>query len=45
MIFKAGLAAVLGSRSLAKYFAGATGLTLAAGALVLLLWPEGWVFG
>ncbi|NJB84505.1 uncharacterized membrane protein (DUF4010 family) [Lewinella marina] len=45
MIFKAGMAVVLGSRSLAKYIIGATALTLAAGGLVLWLWPESWVIG
>ncbi|PPK88234.1 uncharacterized membrane protein (DUF4010 family) [Neolewinella xylanilytica] len=45
MVFKAGLAVFLGSRNLSKYVLGATGLTIAAGALVLWLWPEGWAWG
>ncbi len=45
LVFKAGTAVVLGSRSLAKYIVGATVLTLGAGALVLWFWPESWAFG
>ncbi|MBB4079834.1 uncharacterized membrane protein (DUF4010 family) [Lewinella aquimaris] len=45
MVFKAGMAVVLGSRRLATYIIVATGATLGAGALVLWLWPESWVIG
>ncbi len=45
MVFKAGMAVVLGSRNLAKFILGATGLTIAGGALVLWLWPANWVIG
>ena len=45
MVFKAGMAVVLGSKSLAKYILGATGLTIVGGALVLWLWPESWAWG
>ena len=44
MVFKAGLAVFLGSKRLAKYVIGATILTLAAGGLVLWLWPDAWLF-
>lgn len=44
MVFKAGLAIALGSRSLAKYVIALTVLTLVAGLLTVWLWPAGWHF-
>ena len=42
LVFKGGMAVVLGSKSLRKWIIMAFGAILVAGLLVLWLWPEGW---
>ncbi|MDN3724425.1 MgtC/SapB family protein [Aequorivita sp. SDUM287046] len=42
--FKIVLAAILGSKELAKWLGGAMVLSIAAGLLLMWLWPEGWHF-
>lgn len=43
MVFKGGMAIVLGSRQLGWYVGAIFLVTIVAGILILWLWPEGWV--
>lgn len=43
MVFKGGMAVALGSRQLAWYVGVIFAITIAAGLLIVWLWPEGWV--
>lgn len=45
LVFKGGMAIVLGSRRLAYYVGAAFVATLVVGLLVMWLWPEAWRFG
>ncbi len=45
LVFKGGLAMALGHPGINRYILVAFGLSLAAGLLILWLWPEGWTIG
>jgi len=45
LVFKGGMALVLGHPAINRYIITAFGLSLAAGLLILWLWPEGWTIG
>ncbi|MDC8001125.1 MgtC/SapB family protein [Aequorivita todarodis] len=44
MVFKVIIASVLGNRQLTKWLGAAMFLSIAAGLLMIWLWPEGWHF-
>ncbi len=44
LVFKGGMALTLGTRQMAKYVLAAFGIAIAAGLLIVWLWPEAWQF-
>ncbi len=44
LVFKCGLAFTLGSRSMSQYVLAAFAIAIAAGMLIIWLWPENWSF-
>ena len=44
LVFKAGVASSLGTKQLAKYVWISFSLAIAAGLIIIFLWPESWVF-